>query len=210
MITIPPVIDALREKLDRAIKYRAISLQIAVEDIQSVLGHIQTVEDLYRKELFTPNHNLPRTNIQHYVLGLLFRSCYSGVVLIEKTKPEWQAGCLNGIGGKIEPGENARVAMVREYKEETGVDTDNLQWIPFCEMSGDQFVVECFTSIDTESFECSTTNEEERIIKVDPVNFPNAYKCVPHLQWLIKMAMDVHTGDRFFSTVRYSEPFRIL
>jgi 8-oxo-dGTP pyrophosphatase MutT (NUDIX family) len=28
------------------------------------------------------------------------------VLLIEKQKPAWQRGKLNGVGGKIEPGEN--------------------------------------------------------------------------------------------------------
>jgi len=203
-------IDALQEKLDRAVKYKAISLQIAVEDIQNVMQHIQTIEGVYREEPSIPTHIHQRNHAQHYVLGLLFRGCYSGVVLIEKTKPQWQAGLLNGIGGKVEPGENARAAMVREFKEETGVDTSNLQWIPFCEMSGEKFVVECFTSIDTASYECAMTKEEERIIKLNPIDFPCGFKCVPHLQWLLRMAMDVHTGNQFFATVRYSEPFRLL
>lgn len=55
-----------------------------------------------------------------YVLGFAFSHTMRSVVLIEKLKPDWQAGKLNGVGGKIEPGENAYDAMAREFFEETG------------------------------------------------------------------------------------------
>jgi len=42
------------------------------------------------------------------------------VVLIRKSKPLWQVERLNGIGGKIEPGELPINAMAREWYEETG------------------------------------------------------------------------------------------
>src|SRR5271157_1502939 len=56
-----------------------------------------------------------------YVDGLMFDPTYSRVVVIRKTKPEWQAGLLNCVGGKIEPGEDIEMAMIREFREETGV-----------------------------------------------------------------------------------------
>ena len=40
-----------------------------------------------------------------YVLGFLFRDNCTSVVLIRKDKPRWQAGLLNGVGGKINDGE---------------------------------------------------------------------------------------------------------
>ncbi len=39
---------------------------------------------------------------KHYVVTFLFTPDLQKVWLIEKQKPEWQKGCLNGIGGKIE------------------------------------------------------------------------------------------------------------
>lgn len=58
--------------------------------------------------------------MQKYVVGFLFDTSLN-VVLIEKIKPEWQAGRLNGIGGHVEEGEDDLEAMIREFKEEAGV-----------------------------------------------------------------------------------------
>lgn len=46
------------------------------------------------------------------------------VVLIQKNRPEWQKGKLNGVGGKKEKTDfNLFSTMIRKFKEETGVDT---------------------------------------------------------------------------------------
>ncbi len=67
------------------------------------------------------------------VVGFLFSEDFSYVVLIEKSKPEWQAGRLNGVGGKIEEGEEPLDAMRREFKEEAGLDIQH--WIEFAHLS---------------------------------------------------------------------------
>lgn len=61
--------------------------------------------------------------MKQYCLGFLF-SEYDHVVLIEKVKPEWQRGLLNGVGGKLEEGESGLVGMIREFEEETGLRFD--------------------------------------------------------------------------------------
>ena len=76
---------------------------------------------------------------QLYVLGFAFTTD-GRVALIQKKRPAWQAGRLNGIGGKVEGTEHSAAAMVREFREETGVDTPekadiaivrlNTPWIP--------------------------------------------------------------------------------
>jgi 8-oxo-dGTP pyrophosphatase MutT (NUDIX family) len=57
--------------------------------------------------------------MRRYVLGFVFDRGFRHVLLICKTSPEWQAGRLNGLGGKIEPGETPLLAMERELREET-------------------------------------------------------------------------------------------
>lgn len=54
-----------------------------------------------------------------FVLGFLFSEDGSRVLLVWKNRPAWQNGKLNGVGGKIEPGETPLQAMKREFLEET-------------------------------------------------------------------------------------------
>lgn len=63
-----------------------------------------------------------------YVCGFMFSPTLTQVVLIEKKKPSWQKGLLNGVGGKVEPREEPSYAMAREFKEETGVVTHPQHW----------------------------------------------------------------------------------
>lgn len=67
-----------------------------------------------------------------YVVGFMFNEANDRILLIFKNRPVWMAGKLNGIGGKIEPGETAHEAMEREFREETGFVSSNGQkpeWI---------------------------------------------------------------------------------
>lgn len=70
-----------------------------------------------------------------YVVGFLFSKDRERVVLVKKTHPEWQAGKLNGPGGKVEKGETPHDAMVREFEEEIGIRIQF--WIDFAQLSGD-------------------------------------------------------------------------
>ncbi len=63
-----------------------------------------------------------------YVVGYLFNDDGTAVMLIRKEKPKWQAGCLNGIGGKVEDGECPAKAIEREFLEETGVPCDSWEF----------------------------------------------------------------------------------
>jgi 8-oxo-dGTP diphosphatase len=73
--------------------------------------------------------SMPTSNVQEYVCGFLFSRDRSRVLLIRKRRPAWQAGKLNGLGGKIEPGETALDAMRREFREEAGLDVAEWQHV---------------------------------------------------------------------------------
>ena len=65
--------------------------------------------------------------MNNYVVGFAFSEDKRRVLLVKKKRPEWQKGALNGIGGKIEEGEDTEtpyIAMHRETKEETGLVLD--------------------------------------------------------------------------------------
>lgn len=72
-----------------------------------------------------------------YVAGFLFDEAHEHVVLLEKQKPLWMKGKLNGVGGKIEDGETPLQAMEREFEEETSFNsrvTGGYFWHEFCEL----------------------------------------------------------------------------
>lgn len=126
-----------------------------------------------------------------YCLGFLF--CLSGshvVVLIKKNRPEWQAGLLNGVGGKVEAGEHPGAAMRREFLEETGVEIKD--WTPFAEMIFKECDVYCFAASDNDPensrvFLVQSMTEEE--VGIYSVNTPGPTPRIPNLQWLIPMAL---------------------
>jgi len=82
--------------------------------------------------------------MKRYVLGF---AIYAGnVLLIKKEKPRTQKGKLNGIGGKIEEGETSYTAMVREFREETGLKSKIAQWSKFAIIRGEDYFVHIFVA----------------------------------------------------------------
>ena len=61
--------------------------------------------------------------MRNYVVGLAHDGQY--MAFVRKNRPAWQAGLLNGIGGKVELNETFYEAMIREFKEETGTRITN-------------------------------------------------------------------------------------
>ncbi|CAH8771133.1 NUDIX hydrolase [Paenibacillus dendritiformis] len=49
----------------------------------------------------------------------------SKILLLNREKPAWM-GCWNGVGGKIEKNEQPRASMLREIREETGIEALDL------------------------------------------------------------------------------------
>jgi 8-oxo-dGTP diphosphatase len=62
------------------------------------------------------------SQMREYVVGFLICERSGLVALVRKARPDWQAGRLNGVGGKVEAGETPLAAMRREFAEEAGLD----------------------------------------------------------------------------------------
>lgn len=79
------------------------------------------------------------------VAGFMFNADMTRVVLIKKNKPHWQAGKLNGIGGKVEDSdETHHHAMSREFREETSMATEPADWQHYGRLEGPDWLVELF------------------------------------------------------------------
>ena len=121
-----------------------------------------------------------------YVAGFAFHE--DRVLLVEKLHPDWQAGKLNGIGGKVEPGEIALDAMIREFQEETGLRVDD--WRLFCRLTFASGVVYFYTTQVDTSRGHQHVNDVGEVIAWFMINEHTYYRAIPNLRWLIPMARD--------------------
>jgi 8-oxo-dGTP diphosphatase len=136
-----------------------------------------------------------------YVVGLAFSPDFKRVALIRKTRPEWQRGRLNGIGGKVERDETPVAAMRREFREEAGVDTQERDWTHKLTLSSpsEGWAVDFFATALGDPVLLHTTNqtgEIEEVIVCFVDDLPEAV--LPNLRWIVPLCLD---GDVAFGSV---------
>jgi len=111
--------------------------------------------------------------VSRYTLSFIFTPELDMVWLIKKVKPEWQKGLYNGIGGKIEEGENVLFSAKREIKEESGTEIENLirvGEINGLNMDGEKFCVTIFTAISDKRLETKTI-EKVRLVHLSNLKY---------------------------------------
>lgn len=129
---------------------------------------------------------------KEYVVGFVFDSTKSQVLLIKKERPEWQKGRYNGIGGLVESNELSDSAMTRECKEECGLEISD--WILFA-------IVECPTIrlyyfkafVDLKYLFQMKSLTDEEVIMCHLYNYSKNYfltKMVQPSSWILLMALD--------------------
>ena len=129
--------------------------------------------------------------MKQYSLGFAFTTCGTKVALIRKNRPEWQAGKLNGIGGKLEPMDlDIAHCMSREFKEETGFSTYPEDWNHFAHMDFPQTnsSVDCYRIFNTDLVESlkSTTDEQVTICKISELRL---HQLLENVEFLIHLAL---------------------
>ena len=145
---------------------------------------------------------------QVYVLGFLFSSDFSSVCLIEKQKPKWQQGRLNGVGGKVEAGEALPDAMAREFTEETGVSLNTSAWTPYASLKGadaSDWRVHIFFAVDDRINDVRTMEEEKVIVTSSKAVVLGEFKTMGNVPWLVSMALAVATAKESCSMFEIQE-----
>lgn len=126
---------------------------------------------------------------QHYVVGLAHDG--SRMAFIKKNRPAWQAGKLNGIGGKVEPQESPNNAINREFKEETGYDKP-LNWRPLVKMTyPGQAVIWFYTArVESQTLEALYTATDEPV-EVHSIEYVSDYphNFIRNLHWIVPLAL---------------------
>ena len=122
--------------------------------------------------------------MREYVCGFLFSPDRTRVLLIRKRRPAWQAGRLNGVGGKVEPGEAVREAMRREFREEAGLD--GIDWRPGVVLTGPDWRGHFFRAFGDGHAARATTDEPLEIH--DTAALPP--DVIPNLRWIVPLLLD--------------------
>jgi 8-oxo-dGTP pyrophosphatase MutT (NUDIX family) len=86
--------------------------------------------------------------------------------------------------------------MVREFKEETGVQTCIIQWREFAYLHGDYFQVLCFVCVDDVTFDAvknwennRSKSETEPLVAVSVSELP-IKEMISNLPWLLYLCLD--------------------
>lgn len=142
--------------------------------------------------------------MKRYVCSFAFSADRSRVLLIRKNRPAWQAGKLNGVGGKIEAGETPVQAARREFAEETSLDVAESSFQHLLTLRGpDDFgagvpweasFFRLFTEIEGA---VSLTDEKLEIHATTPL----PENLIPNLQWIIPMFLDDELASRVYQAV---------
>lgn len=140
----------------------------------------------------------PSTPPRVYVLALLFTPDRRRVVLVHKTRPTWQAGRVNALGGKLDPGESAADAARREAREEAGVDI--AAWEEFLVWDDVQYRMHACRAFDPAAADARMA-EDQAVFLADALALPP--NVIDNLRWLVPLALDrdvavpvrVHSAD---------------
>lgn len=120
-----------------------------------------------------------------YVLALLFTADAREVVLVRKTRPAWQAGRVNALGGKMDDDEAVSDSARREVREEAGIDVDG--WEEFLVWHDPEYRLRAVRAFDEAARGARTAEDQEVFLaRVDALP-PNV---IDNLRWIIPLALD--------------------
>jgi len=144
---------------------------------------------------------------KYYSAGFLFSEDHKRVALIRKNKPEWQAGRLNAIGGKIEDGETPGQAMNREFIEEAGIDVTTFlsftNWDNFAFLEGPDWSCHFYRAFGDPELCESKTDEIVKVFEVEKVKLMNRPEVIGNIPWLLSLALDITGGVVFPVHIKY-------
>ena len=133
--------------------------------------------------------------MKEYVIGFVFNKNLDTVLLIHKNTPEWQRGLVNGLGGKVEAGEQTYATVQREIEEESGLKIPKDAWIKSGRIYSDTFTVDVFGTVYDGATTDATTKEDEEIewCKIDKL--PS--NVIENIPWLVQITIDKIKHDSF-------------
>jgi 8-oxo-dGTP diphosphatase len=123
-----------------------------------------------------------------FVVGFVMDDNGRRVLLLRKRRPAWQDGLLNGCGGRVEPSETFEQAMIREAREEIGVDR-----IPFAHvvtLRRGEFECRFYRAFSTSAFAIADAQTDELVERHWTSVVIGSPDLVPNLNWILPLAVD--------------------
>lgn len=142
--------------------------------------------------------------MKKYVVGFIFDSNIEHILLINKNRPAWQNGFVNGLGGKIEDGESITQATVREIKEECGLLTDQEKWIHIGQIYSDVLSVDFLSYVYEGRMDDAQSLTDEKVEWFPLNDLPK--NIIKNLSWLIPITLDKINNQEMESfKVKYTD-----
>ncbi len=138
--------------------------------------------------------------MKKYTLGLIFNQTLDFILLMHKSKPEWQVGKLNGLGGKIEEGETGQACIAREVLEETGLQIPEQAWTYVGVVGDESWKMEVFAHVYTGAQTDAKSLEQEPVEWFKLAHLPS--NTLVSLHWIIEAALNQLQG-------RATQPFDV-
>lgn len=120
-----------------------------------------------------------------FVLALLYSEDLQRIVLMRRTRPAWQAGRVNALGGRLLPGETAEAAARREVREECGVDV--AAWREVLVWEDAEYRMHVMAATSDRAREARTLEDQE-VFLADVYALPPTV--IDNLRWLVPLALD--------------------
>lgn len=104
---------------------------------------------------------------------------------MRRTRPVWQAGRVNALGGKLMDGESAAEAARREVREEAGVDV--AEWTEVLVWDDREYRMHVMRAVSERAGDVRTMEDQE-VFLADVGALPG--EVIGNLRWLVPLALD--------------------
>ena len=108
---------------------------------------------------------------------------------MRRTRPAWQAGRVNALGGRLLDGELVSEGTRREVREESGVDVE--EWVEVLVWDDAEYRMHVVRAV-SELARAARTMEDQEVFLANVSALPE--NAIANLRWLVPLALDTNVA----------------